>query len=165
MKTVFHGERNLSMNGSGLSGAYLQTPPPDKYNQFGDVAQDASVNPKADGFGVDAWMEVWDYVGGASFRAFMANNGEEKSLFIFFDVEGVMGRDLKKALMALIELADGPLDCSNIVTCIDRRMPVEEAIELKKSLQWVGFDMTTLDHWAKELDVTSQDWVFMGMEL
>jgi hypothetical protein len=67
--------------------------------------------------------------------------------------------------MALIELADGPLDCTNIVTCIDRRLPVDEALELTKSLQWVGFEMTTLDHWAQELDVTSHRWVFMGMEL
>lgn len=165
MKTVFHGERNLSMNGSGLSGAYLQTPPPDNQTQFGSVSQDNKTNLAANCFEVDAWMEVWDYVGGASFRAFLANNGKEKSLFIFFDLEGVMGRDLKKALMALIELADGPLDCSNLVTCIDRRMPLEEAMELKKSLQWVGFDMTTLDHWAHDLDVTSNDWVFMGMDL
>lgn len=69
------------------------------------------------------------------------------------------------SLMALIELTDGPLDCSHIVTCIDRRMPTEEAIELIKSLQWVGFEMITLDHWAGELDVTSKKWVFMGMEV
>lgn len=73
--------------------------------------------------------------------------------------------NIPPSLMALIELADGPLDCSNLVTCIDRRMPLEEAMELKKSLQWVGFDMTTLDHWAHDLDVTSNDWVFMGMDL
>jgi hypothetical protein len=110
-------------------------------------------------------MELWDYAGGASFRAFVVNNGEEPSLFVFFDIEGVLGRDLKKALMALIELADGPLGCSHIVTCIDRRIPVEEAVELTKSLQWVGFEMTTLDHWAGDLDVTSPKWVYMGMEV
>jgi len=162
MKTVFRGERNLSMNGSGLSGAYLQTPPPE--DRFSEAFQQ-SMDTKTNGFEVDAWMEVWDYAGGASFRAFVASNGQEKSLFVFFDIEGAMGRDLKKALMALIELADGPLDCTNIVTCIDRRLPVDEALELTKSLQWVGFEMTTLDHWAQELDVTSHRWVFMGMEL
>lgn len=67
--------------------------------------------------------------------------------------------------MALIELADGPLECNHIVTCIDRRIPSEEVLELNKSLQWVGFDATTLDHWAHDLDVTSKKWVFMGMEL
>lgn len=182
MKTVFRGERNLSMHGSGLTGAQLQTPPPENQlraradrrsgsfsrQQSADDNDNQSSNSKA-GFEVDAWMEVWDYVGGASFRAFLASNGDddegEKSLFVFFDLEGVMGRDLKKALMALIELADGPLGCGNIVTCMDRRMPVDEALELTKSLQWVGFEMTTLDHWASDVDVTSDQWLFMGMEL
>ncbi|KND91745.1 hypothetical protein TOPH_03648 [Tolypocladium ophioglossoides CBS 100239] len=162
MKTVFHGERNLSMNGSSLSGAYLQTPPPE--NRISDALQHGA-ELKARGFEVDAWMEVWDYAGGASFRAFVADDGMEKSLFVFFDVQGVMGRDLKKALMALIELGEGPLGCCHIVTCIDRHMPADEALELTKSLQWVGFEMTTLDHWAHDLDVTSRKWVFMGMEL
>jgi hypothetical protein len=67
--------------------------------------------------------------------------------------------------MALIELADGPLACSQIVACLDRRLPADDAHDLIKSLQWVGFDMATLDHWAKDLDVTSKQWVFMGMEL
>ncbi|OAA42233.1 ornithine decarboxylase antizyme [Metarhizium rileyi] len=162
MKTVFHGERNLSMDGSGLSGAQLQTPPPE--NRFFDAFQ-RSMHIDSQGFEVDTWMEVWDYAGGASFRAFVANDGQEKSLFVFFDSEGVMGRDLKKALMALIELADGPLDCAHLVTCVDRRIPIEETLELTRSLEWVGFEMTTLDHWARNLDVTSKRWVFMGMEL
>ncbi|CAM1500776.1 Fc.00g099380.m01.CDS01 [Cosmosporella sp. VM-42] len=163
MKTAFLGEKNSSMNGSGLSGAYLQTPPPeDRLPAHFQQHYDAD---KALGFAINAWMEVWDYAGGASFRAFIADDGEEKSLFVFFDIEGVLGRDLKKALMALIELADGPLDCSHIVTCIDRRIPAVEAQSLCKSLQWVGFDMTTLDHWAHDLDVTSKKWMFMGMEL
>lgn len=82
------------MNGSGLSGAYLQTPPSE--SRLSDAFQQ-SMDIKSQGFEVDAWMEVWDYAGGASFRAFVANNGQEKSLFVFFDIEGVMGRDLKKA--------------------------------------------------------------------
>ncbi|KJZ76294.1 hypothetical protein HIM_04376 [Hirsutella minnesotensis 3608] len=162
MKTVFFGERNLSMNGSRLSGAYLQTPPPENCIS---KALDDGVDCEASGFEVDTCLEVWDYAGGASFRAFVANNGHEKSLFVFFEVQGVMGRDLKRALMALIELADGPLECSHIVTCLDRRLPTQEALELTKSLQWVGFEMTTLDHWANDVDVTSKNWVLMGMEL
>jgi hypothetical protein len=162
MKTTFHGERNSSMDGSGLSGAYLPTPPsddrlPEHFKQLSD--------DKLPGYDITAWLEMWDYAGGASFRAFVADDGEEKTLFVFFDIQGVLGRDLKKALMALIELADGPLDCSHIVTCIDRRIPVDEARSLSKSLQWVGFDMITLDHWAHDLDVTSKRWMLMGMEL
>lgn len=107
MKTAFRGERNPSTHGSGLSGAsyYLPTPPPD--NQFpasfrrGSDAQPSrgshSASAGCPGFEADAWMEVWDYAGGASFRAFVASDGEEKSLFVFFDIEGTLGRDLKKA--------------------------------------------------------------------
>ncbi|KAH6891376.1 ornithine decarboxylase antizyme-domain-containing protein [Thelonectria olida] len=163
MKTAFHGEMSPSMNGSGLSGAYLQTPPPD--DRLPDHFRQSFSDDKLPAFNVEAWLEVWDYAGGASFRAFVANDGEEKSLFVFFDAEGVMGRDLKKALMALIEIADGPLDCSHVVTCIDRRIPLDETRSLSKSLQWVGFEMTTLDHWAHDLDVTSKRWMLMGMEL
>lgn len=94
MKTVFLGERDLSMYGSGLSGAYLQTPPSE--DAIAKAFRD-SVDPTAPGLEVDGWMEVWDYAGGASFRAFVANNGHEKSLFVFFDVQGVIGRDLKRA--------------------------------------------------------------------
>ena len=93
MKTVFHGEGNASMYGSGLSGALLPTPPDDKFLD----AFHASDDVEAHGFEIDAWAEVWDYAGGASFRAFIANDGNEKSLFVFFDVEGIMARDLKKA--------------------------------------------------------------------
>ncbi|KAL7789997.1 ornithine decarboxylase antizyme domain-containing protein [Trichoderma ceciliae] len=162
MKTVFLGERNLSINDSGLTGAYLQSPPldthlADPFNQGPGLVPAGSL--------IDAWMEVWDYAGGSSFRGFVADDGKEKTLFIFFDIEGVLGRDLKKALMALIELADGPLACSQIITCLDRRMPADHARDLIKSLQWVGFDMATLDHWANDLDVTSKQWIFMGMEL
>ncbi|PNP43391.1 hypothetical protein TGAMA5MH_04848 [Trichoderma gamsii] len=162
MKTVFLGERNLSVHGSGLTGAYLQSPPPDNHlaDPFNQGPDDVPAGPR-----IEAWMEVWDYAGGASFRAFVADDGKEKSLFIFFDTEGVLGRDLKKALMALIDIADGPLACSQIVTCLDRRMPAENTHDLIKSLQWVGFDMATLDHWAHDLDVTSTRWIFMGMEL
>ena len=152
------------MDGSGLSGAYLPTPPPD--DQFPEAFRTGGHQESASPtWEVEAWVEIWDYAGGASFRAFIASDGTEKSLFVFFDIEGTLGRDLKKALMALIELADGPFECSHIVTCIDRRLPTQEAIELTKSLQWVGFEMTTLDHWAGDLDVTSNRWVYMGMEV
>lgn len=96
MKAVFHGERNSPMHGSGLSGAYLPTPPDDQFLK--DVLPGRSdVDATQRAFDVEAWMELWDYAGGASFRAFVARNGIEKSLFVFFDVEGIVGRDLKKA--------------------------------------------------------------------
>ncbi|CRK26813.1 hypothetical protein BN1708_000622 [Verticillium longisporum] len=67
--------------------------------------------------------------------------------------------------MALIELADTPLECQHLVVCLDRRIEERDAKGLMKSLQWVGFELTTLDNWAKDLDVTSKEWLFMGMEL
>lgn len=82
------------MNGSGLSSAHMQTPPPDDY--FPDSLQ-SCISTNSHQFGIEAWMELWDYAGGASFRAFMTSDGQEKSLFVFFDIEGILGRDLKKA--------------------------------------------------------------------
>ena len=112
MTTVFLGERSPSMNGSRWTGAsttnagassnYLQTPPPDDY-QFPEMRNstdsDTATDQKSkfDKFNTVAWLEIWDYLGGASFRAFVSDNGQEKSLFVFFDIDGVMGRDLKKA--------------------------------------------------------------------
>lgn len=45
---------------------------------------------------VDRWIEVWDYVGGARFRGFMAEDlSGARSMFVFFD-ESHTGRDLKQ---------------------------------------------------------------------
>ncbi|KAM9874008.1 hypothetical protein VDGE_00022 [Verticillium dahliae] len=179
MSAVFQGERNADAKASGLMGvhALLPTPPNDN--------PDASYFGGRDGFAaaktqhgvqrhdddlagsgtvVTAWLEIWDFAGGASFRAFVGDDGLERSLFVFFD-GNVVGVDLKKALMALIELADTPLDCQHLVVCLDRRIEERDAKSLMKSLQWVGFELTTLDNWAKDLDVTSKEWLFMGMEL
>ncbi|OTA80774.1 hypothetical protein M434DRAFT_86090 [Hypoxylon sp. CO27-5] len=164
MKAVFQGEWNMVGNGSCLTGVnnYALTPPDDYPTPPRSSFNDKIVTKP--GVYVNGWMEFWDYAGGASFRAFVAEDGDEKSLFAFFD-NGLVGRDLKHALIALIELADGPLECSNVVICVDRSMPHDYAKTLMKSLQWVGFELTTLDHWAKDVDVTSDKWLFMGMEV
>lgn len=94
MKTVFLGERTQSMDGSGLSGAYLQTPP-SELRIIETLQRDEAILGEA--CRVDGWVEIWDYAGGASFRAFVVGDDAERSLFVFFDVEGVAGRDLKKA--------------------------------------------------------------------
>lgn len=44
---------------------------------------------------IGAFFEVWDYVGGASFRGFVAGEGSERCLFTFFD-SAVVGMDLKQ---------------------------------------------------------------------
>jgi len=48
-----------------------------------------------DGQGVNAWMEIWDYSSGCSFRAFVGGKGDENTLFAFFD-SSVGGRGLKQ---------------------------------------------------------------------
>lgn len=166
MKAVFQVEWNPAGNGSCLTGVYSRLTPPDDYptpqSSFSDI--DTTTSTDKLGVHVNGWMEFWDYAGGASFRAFVTEDDDEKSLFAFFD-SGLVGRDLKQALIALIELADGPLKCSNVVICVDRLMPSDYAKSLMRSLQWVGFELTTLDHWAKDIDVTSDKWLFMGMEV
>jgi len=117
---------------------------------------------------VAAWLEIWDYAGGNSFRGFVAATGDgggpEKTLFVFFDA-GVVGRDLKQALVALIELAEGPLGCEHMVIAVEREIGEEEKRPLLTGLQWAGFSLTTLDYWTGGMDVTSGRWLFMGMEV
>ncbi|WYZ41754.1 hypothetical protein EsH8_V_000649 [Colletotrichum jinshuiense] len=173
MRAVFRGEGNTGSSGSGLTqGVYdsmLQTPPPDEdlavQPHFGG-REDGVLGPMASSAPSPAiaWLEIWDFAGGASFRAFVADDGTEKSLFALYD-RNVIGRDLKPALMALMELVDGPLNCQHLVICIDRGIEEEDAKSLMKSLQWVGFELSTLDHWARDVDVTSNQWLFMSMEI
>ncbi|KAK6851143.1 ornithine decarboxylase antizyme [Apiospora arundinis] len=166
MKTVFQVEGNMAGNGSVLTGVQTPPTPPDDYftppsSYSSSVGSHMMMK---DGVaGLCGWMEFWDYVGGASFRAFLADDREERSLFAFFD-SGLIGRDLKQALIGLIELAD-PLECSRVVICMERSIPEDDAKALMRSLQWVGFELTTLDHWSGELDTTSNKWLFMGMEV
>jgi hypothetical protein len=165
MKTVFQGERNAATNGSVLTGVHQSLTPPDEFyptppSSFSST--DIKYPMTAEG-----WMEFWDYAGRTSFRAFVANDGgNEKSLFAFFD-GGLLndGRDLKQALIALIELADGPLGCAHIVLCLERDIAELDAKALVRNLQWAGFELTTLDHWAKDVDVTSPRWLFMAVEV
>lgn len=43
---------------------------------------------------VTDWIEMWDYVGGIRFRGFVADKGDEKAMFVFFD-QSVVSGDLK----------------------------------------------------------------------
>jgi hypothetical protein len=67
--------------------------------------------------------------------------------------------------MALIELAETVFAVSQLVICLDRSVPEDDRKAFMKSLRWVGFEMTTLDMWADALDVTSDKWLFLGMEI
>ena len=89
LTTVF-GDEKRSFKGSYVMGANAHSPPDegvDAYNNyFGKVKT---------GQGIDAWLEIWDYSGGCSFRGFVGGNGDQKSLFAFFD-SAVIERDLKQ---------------------------------------------------------------------
>lgn len=50
---------------------------------------------------VTDWLEIWDYVGGATFRGFVAEHQGERSLFVFFD-SGVLGSDLKPGYVSQV---------------------------------------------------------------
>lgn len=180
---MFLVERNTAAHGSGLTGVYDsnylydsdstglnglptgvvtvngQLTPPDDYPIGGN-----NLVGTPTGVGIGAWLEIWDYTGGASFRAFVSEDSEDKTLFVFFDPT-IVGRDLKPALVALIELADGPLACAHMCICIDRSISKHEIKAMTKGLQWAGFSLTTLDFWAGTADVTSDRWLAMGMEL
>ncbi|KAK7722554.1 hypothetical protein SLS64_001091 [Diaporthe eres] len=155
---------------SGYFGSYTSNGQPDRRQQLTPPYDGSEVmcnSGRANGnIEATSWMEIWDYQGGASFRAFTVEDyaRDERTLFTFFDA-GVVGHDLKDALVALMELAESPLGCSHLVICIDRSIETDEAKTLTKGLQWAGLELTTLDHWAGAIDVTSKEWVFMGTEV
>jgi hypothetical protein len=117
---------------------------------------------------VTQWLEIYDYASDARFRGFVAANSYgQRSLFVFFE-HNVVGKDLKKALMALIELATTPAlpPCDQMVVCFDREeedTPVTKA--LLRDLGWVGFELCTMKDWADGLELTSEKWLFVGMEV
>ncbi len=112
---MFLVERNAAAHGSGLTGVYDNSFLYESNGMALDGAPATSVtvngqltppddNPLGNkilmgepgGIGVGAWLEIWDYAGGASFRAFVSEDVEDKTLFVFFDLT-IVGRDLKPA--------------------------------------------------------------------
>lgn len=71
------------------------------------------------------------------------------------------------SLIALIELASDPaFDCTGVVACLHRSTEPDELRRLMRDLGWVGFRLITLAHWAQGQEkVTSEKWVFLGMEV
>lgn len=113
---------------------------------------------------VTDWLEVYDYVGGAKFRGFIAENEGERSFFVFFDRDIIVS-DLKPGLMALLELCSiSDFDCARLVACLDRQSRAEETSALMRDLGWVGFEPLTLAEWTNSDDIISDRWVFLGME-
>jgi hypothetical protein len=67
--------------------------------------------------------------------------------------------------MALIELAETVFAVSQVVICVDRTVQEADRKAFLKSLRWVGFELVSLDLWAGDLDVSSDKWLFLGMEV
>lgn len=112
------------------------------------------------------WLELWDYVGGARFRGYVAEKPDgERSMFIFLDPD-VSAKDLKPGVMALLELSSIPaFACESLILCLDRQNPEKE--HLAHDLGWVGFEPVTLADWGsgRNEEITSNRWFFLGMEL
>jgi len=159
MKDVFLGdEGRTSSNGSIGMGANADSAPDDRLDVHSNYF------PRWQGQPIDAWIEVWDYAGGCSFRGFVGGNGDTKSLFVFFD-SSVVEREQKQGLMALIELAETVFAVTQVVICLDRSISEVDRKSFMKSLRWVGFESITFDMWANATDVTSDNWLFLGMEV
>jgi len=154
MNTVFLGEEGNTGNHKFTTVVGTNKRTHAYNNQFNDNSSQI----------IDAWLEIWDYAGGCNFRGFVGGSSDQKSLFVFFD-SSVIGRDLKQGLMELIELAESILGASMIVLCVDRSISDPERSAMLRSLRWVGFDLITLDMWAKDTDVVSDKWIFFGMEV
>ena len=99
---AYHNDYGNSVSGSppaDLSGGSLPPTPPDDC-PIGDSAWMMNQHDVGQGKAgwVGSWLEIWDYAGGSSFRAFLAEDaaGEDKTMFVFFDAH-VLGRDLKQA--------------------------------------------------------------------
>ncbi|KAK4954082.1 hypothetical protein LTR28_006327 [Elasticomyces elasticus] len=114
---------------------------------------------------VTEWVEIYDYAGGVRFRGFVTRKGVEVTLFIFFD-QGVIGKDLKHGLMALLELSgSSDFDCSRLVVCLDRSSDTEDLKDLTRDLGWVGFELTTLEDWAGQKNCISDTWLFLAIDV
>lgn len=153
----------MGMHNTTLPGAVL--------NDYGvqvDTFVEDSQSPEMAGIPagsvVTDWIEMWDYVGGIRFRGFVADQEDEKAMFVFFD-EGVVGGDLKAGLMALLELCEVDyFSCSRLVVCIDRHTDQLARDTLTKDLGWIGFSLTTLEDFSSKGEIISDRWLFMEME-
>lgn len=68
--------------------------------------------------------------------------------------------------MALIELSSvAGFDCSRIVICLSRLPNGSDLHGSMRDLRWVGFELVTLAAWTKQHEITSDEWLFLEMEV
>ena len=90
MNTVFLGEEGRAGSGSIVMGTNAHSPPDESVSAYNNYFGKRHI-----GRSIDAWLEIWDYRGGCSFRGFVGGHGDKKSLFVFFD-SAVIEKDLKQ---------------------------------------------------------------------
>lgn len=152
---------NNNKGGAAVQAHQLMTPEPSPGAGILDLA---GQRQQQTGF-VDQWVEIWDYAGGLRFRGFIAEKNGERALSVFFS-DDVVGKDLKHGLMALLELSAGDdFECTQLVVCLDRRSDPEDISDLSRDLGWVGFSLMTLDGWSEGKSLTSDRWIFLGMDV
>ena len=67
--------------------------------------------------------------------------------------------------MAILELAGGnSMEITQVVVCIDRKIPEADLQALTRDLGWVGFEMTTLMLWTDGVLLTSEEWFLLSVE-
>lgn len=113
---------------------------------------------------INAFVELWDYVGRCNFRGFVVGEGKKKDLFIFFD-SSILQKDLKQGLLVLFDLAEEVFDVSRVVICLGRSIEETSRKSIMKNLRWVGFEPITLNPWINNLKITSEKWLFLGLEM
>jgi hypothetical protein len=93
LKAVFLGEGNLALQESLVMD--MQNYGSIGRDYFGSTKELGSQTSRHDHqASVTDWLEIWDYVGGATFRGYIAEHQGERSMFVFFD-SGVLSSDLK----------------------------------------------------------------------
>lgn len=66
--------------------------------------------------------------------------------------------------MALLELASfDDVECDRLVVGVDRN--AENVEDVTRDLGWVGFELVTLDKWTQAKGCTSDQWLFLSMDV
>jgi hypothetical protein len=96
MRAVFLGEGSQRCDDLLVMGAHCDSI---NNNDYGVKMDGYPARPEPHALHTDTgvvsdWIEMWDYVGGIRFRGFVADKGDEKAMFVFFDQSVVVG-DLK----------------------------------------------------------------------
>lgn len=54
---------------------------------------------------------------------------------------------------------------TQVMACIDRKLPLMDLQSLTRDLGWVGFEMTTLAPWTDGVNLTSDEWLLLAVEV